>query len=308
MARRIQWLGAAIGGAMALCGALAFLLTFVPGGASAAVPRVRYYLALGDSLSQGQQPDAQGITLNTDEGYPNQLFTIEHGRIPGLTLVKFGCGGETTGSMISGRGNHLSEHFHCRPAGGSQLRAAELFLRAHDRPGQVPLVTIDIGANNVDGCVSVPLSRVATCVSAGEAAIKHDLPIIVRALRRAAPAGTRFAGMTLYDSALGAYFSASSSARALAAASVPLAHQINTDLATGFKSGGFAVADVAGAFDSYDTTHTVTWEGQSIPVNVARVCSWSWACTTPPSGPNIHPNKNGYAVIAGAFEKAIGRL
>jgi hypothetical protein len=43
-------------------------------------------------------------------------------------------------------------------------------------------------------------------------------------------------------------------------------------------------------------------------VNVARVCSWTWACTPPPSGPNIHANKNGYAVIAKAFAHAIGRL
>jgi hypothetical protein len=47
---------------------------------------------------------------------------------------------------------------------------------------------------------------------------------------------------------------------------------------------------------------------QQIPVNVARVCSWTWACQTPPSGPNIHANKNGYVVIADAFAKVIGRL
>ena len=45
-----------------------------------------------------------------------------------------------------------------------------------------------------------------------------------------------------------------------------------------------------------------------IPLNVARVCAWTWACTTPPSGPNIHANKNGYSVIASAFQKVIGRL
>ena len=64
----------------------------------------------------------------------------------------------------------------------------------------------------------------------------------------------------------------------------------------------------AGAFHSYDSTHTVTWQGNAIPVNVATVCSWTWACQTPPSGPNIHANKNGYAVIAEAFAHVIGRL
>jgi hypothetical protein len=50
----------------------------------------------------------------------------------------------------------------------------------------------------------------------------------------------------------------------------------------------------------------VSWEGQELPLNVATVCSWTWACQTPPSGPNIHANKNGYQVIANAFAAAIG--
>ena len=73
-------------------------------------------------------------------------------------------------------------------------------------------------------------------------------------------------------------------------------------------AASFRTADVAGAFKTYDSTDTVSFNGQSIPVNVARVCSWTWACTTPPSGPNIHANRNGYAVIAAAFAKVVGRL
>jgi hypothetical protein len=45
-----------------------------------------------------------------------------------------------------------------------------------------------------------------------------------------------------------------------------------------------------------------------IPVAVARICARTWACSTPPSGPNIHANKNGYLEIAGVFAKAIGKL
>ena len=66
-------------------------------------------------------------------------------------------------------------------------------------------------------------------------------------------------------------------------------------------------ADVADAFDTYDSTDTVTWESQQIPLNVSRLCSWTWGCQTPPSGPNIHANKNGYQVIANAFAAAIGK-
>ena len=281
------------------CAALALGST----GAAAAAPH--YYLALGDSLSQGVQPNAAGASLETNEGYVDQLAA----RLPSLTVVKMGCPGDTTGSMLTGHGNaKAAAIFQCVRTGGSQLKAAELFLRDHHGAGEVPLITVDIGANDVDSCANVPALQIGSCVTTGEAQIKHDLPLILHGLRETAPAGTTFAAMTLYDPVLSLYFSASSSPRALATASVPLVQQINADLTSADAGVGFRTADVAGAFDTYDTTGTVAFDGQTIPVNVARVCSWTWACTTPPSGPNIHANKNGYAVIAEAFDKVIGRL
>src|SRR5207302_4600586 len=73
--------------------------------AQARSARTRYYLALGDSLAQGMQPEAAGITVDTDQGYADQLYAIERQRIRALKLVKLGCGGETTSSFLSGRGN-----------------------------------------------------------------------------------------------------------------------------------------------------------------------------------------------------------
>jgi hypothetical protein len=172
----------------------------------------------------------------------------------------------------------------------------------------VPLVTVDIGANDVDGCASVPAAQLGKCVTTGEASIKHDLPLILKGLRAAAPAGTKFAGMTLYDSVLPAYFSTNSSTRALATASVAFLRQINGELNSADTGAGFATADVAGAFNSYDSTDMVPFRGRSVPTNVARVCDWTWGCTAPPRGPNIHANQKGYAVIAGAFAKVVGRL
>jgi lysophospholipase L1-like esterase len=266
----------------------------------------RYYLALGDSLSQGMQPDQNGTTLNTDEGYVDDIFGVEQHHIKNLQLVKLGCGGETTGSMITGQGNQFAGPLDCKPKGGSQLKAAELFLKAHHKKGQVPLITIDIGANDVDSCATA--SDLIGCVTTGENNIKTNLPVILSRLKAAAPAGTKFAGMTLYNPVLAGWFSSSSDTHNLALASTVFAKQINDDLTEADTNAGFVTADVAGAFDSYDSTDTVPFNGQSIPINVARVCSWTWACTTPPSGPNIHANKNGYAVIAQAFETAIGTL
>jgi hypothetical protein len=112
--------------------------------------------------------------------------------------------------------------------------------------------------------------------------------------------------MTLYNPVLAEYFSPTG--KSLALASPAILKVINGELAAADSQAGFRTADVGAAFKSYDGTDMVSWEGQMIPVNVARVCSWTWACNTPPSGPNIHANKNGYAVIANTFAQAVGRL
>ena len=57
--------------------------------------------------------------------------------------------------MLTGNGNSSNARaLHCDRAGGSQESAAERFLRAHHHKGEVPLVTVDIGANDVDGCAA----------------------------------------------------------------------------------------------------------------------------------------------------------
>lgn len=288
--------------------ATAGLVALVLASASAAAPRTRYYLALGDSLSQGMQPNVQGATVDTNLGYTDDLLAIERRQIPGLTLVKLGCGGDTTTSMLTGHGNDLAAKvLHCDRKGGSQLKAAELFLKAHHAAGEVPLITLDIGANDVDGCGMVPLSQLASCVETGLATIKQNLPPILSGLKKAAPKGTKFAATTLYDPFLSYYFYTGSQ-NSLWSVSVGLAKALNGELTSADQAGGFLTADVADAFDTYDSTTMVPFGGASIPADVARVCAWTWACATPPTGPNIHANIDGYSVIASAFQRVLGRL
>src|SRR5215831_9559396 len=129
--------------------------TGAAGDRHASAPAV-YYLALGDSLSQGVQPDASGASVRTRYGYPDQLYTVLRSRQPGLRLVKLGCPGETTVTMIHGG--------ICSYAGGSQLAAADRFLRAHR--GRVWLVTLDIGANDPNSCITQPsASKLTACAS-----------------------------------------------------------------------------------------------------------------------------------------------
>jgi lysophospholipase L1-like esterase len=280
----------------------------ITAGQAAAKSPVRYDVALGDSLSVGYQPNPQGKGLETNQGYTNRLLTIERKRIHGLRLVEFGCPGDTTGSLLTGHGNDAAAaQFHCNRTGGSQLKAAEAFLRHHHKKGEVALVTIDIGANDVDGCAA-PGVNVATCVATGTNAIKTNTPLILKGLRQAARPGTPLAGMTLYDPVLSGYFSTDPTQKALAQASVPLLQSINNAITAADTAAGFKTADVAGAFDSYDTADTAPYNGALVPKNVAEVCTLTWACAAPPRGPNIHANAAGYGVIAGAFAQVLGKL
>ena len=71
------------------------------GSARPIVPSAQsYYLSLGDSLAQGVQADPFGHVGDTDRGYADQLYDMIRRRYRDLGLVKLGCPGETTRSMI----------------------------------------------------------------------------------------------------------------------------------------------------------------------------------------------------------------
>jgi hypothetical protein len=139
--------------ALAVASALALTAaTAIP--ASAAVPAHRgfgghhgpeYYLSLGDSLSVGDQPNAQGVTLPTDQGYADRLYAMLRRDDRDLRLVKLGCPGETTTTLNAGGicGYAGDQRYSLTAGTGTQLAAAVEFLREHR--GQVPLITIGIG-------------------------------------------------------------------------------------------------------------------------------------------------------------------
>ncbi|MGA2321975.1 MAG: SGNH/GDSL hydrolase family protein [Solirubrobacteraceae bacterium] len=290
------------------CAAVLSLLTLAPaaGARAGGVARARYYLSLGDSLAQGMQPDGAGITVNTDEGYADQLYAIAKPRIPGLRLVKLGCGGETTSSFLTGHGNSADALLlGCNPVGGSQMAAAESFLRRHHRSGEVALLTLDIGANDVDDCA--PQAKLDTsCVLEGIEHTDADLPVILRRLRRAGAAGTPMAAMTLYDPFLQLYLTPGGQEEATAIDGY--ARELNAGLERLYRAGGFRVARVDAAFNTYDLAQTASLPGQPgpVPVAVAEVCRLTWMCAPAPVGPNIHADQAGYGVIAGAFATAFG--
>ena len=183
--------------------------------------------------------------------------------------------------------------------------AAERFLRRHGHPGEVAMVTLDIGANDVDGCQRG--GEIDTdCVIGGVERIARNLPIILRRLRRAAAPATPMAAMTLYDPFLELYLTPGGQEEALT--SVQYARNVNQGLARVYRAAGFRVAQVDSAFRTYDTSQTTSLAGQSspVPVAVAEVCRLTWMCAPAPLGPNIHANAGGYHLIAEAFLKAFG--
>jgi lysophospholipase L1-like esterase len=271
-------------------------LTSTTGGGSPqrpADPPVRYYLALGDSLSQGLQPDPAGVSFPTGQGYASQLYSALRRRDPGLRLVRLGCNGETTGTMISGGGI-------CRYPAGSQLAAALGFLRAHR--GQVALITIDIGANDPDSCITRPdIFEMATCVTQSFPSTAANLTKIMYRLRATAGDQVRIIGMNYYVPAL-AEWRDGLLGQAVARMSERVVAGYNQMLAAVYQAFGARVADVFGAFHSADFTGRVMVPGVgTVPRNVAAICQWTWECAPPPRGPNVHARPAGYGVIARAF-------
>jgi hypothetical protein len=73
---------------------------------------------------------------------------------------------------------------------------------------------------------------------------------------------------------------------------VPLTLRLNAVLTSDTKAFGFSIVNVFGAFGGAATPNP-------------NICTYTWMCTPPPVGPNIHPTDQGYSVIANTFAAAI---
>ena len=251
-----------------------------------------YYLSLGDSLSQGVQPNAAGDSVETNQGYPDQLYAALRLGNPRLRLVKLGCPGETTGTMITGG--------ICSYPQGSQLAAAVSFLKYHR--GQISLITIDIGANDLNPClILTDPTKLQECIAGALKTIGANLTYIMAELRAAGGSKVRIIGMTYYVPELAAWLTGPAGQQS-ARLSEQLAVTFNGVLSQVYQAFGARIADVFGAFHSSDFTHQVTLPSiGTVPLNVALICQWTWECAPPPRGPNEHANKIGYRVIALTF-------
>jgi hypothetical protein len=215
-------------------GRVAVLAAAVVGAATVlAVPGVShaqgpvYYLSLGDSYSVGYQPlPSPGAT----SGYTGVVAAAKN-----FQLENFGCGGATTASILSfaeqycGVTDAVNNPNNYGPAAlagtqgpvsgnQSQLQAAEAFIAAH--PGQIGLITVSIGGNDVTPCAGASVAQPyngatdpITCVVNGLGPIQANVTTLADGLRSAlttadgAKLGKKvpIVGLTYPDVLLGLY-------------------------------------------------------------------------------------------------------
>jgi lysophospholipase L1-like esterase len=271
------------GPAMKICLTLlvAVVATLIAAPVSRANTGVLYYLSLGDSLAVGEQP-SNSYFDSTNQGYADQLWRSRRTFDHGLVLVKLGCSGESTTSMVEGFpfGNRFPPPHGgavCHYQHGSQLADAVAFLEQHR--GEIAFVTIDIGANDL-------LS------GGGVTAIEANLPLILTALRTAAGADVPIVGMNYYDPLLALIWFTTFDLDALSAEAQ--SDVLNGTLEGIYSSFGDPVAKVDEAFANTD----LTIQPDGLPLNVQRLCQWTWIC----AAGDVHANADGYAVIAEAFD------
>lgn len=233
----------------------------------------QHYLALGDSLAFGFQPNG-----DFTHGYVPDLFQILQNE--GTKDVKdLGCPGESSTTFINGG---------CTAPGAppppyTQLGAALTYLQAN--AGKVSPVTLAIGADDL-----LKDFNPSTC-TVTEPKFDNDLATldtnltgtILPALLKALTVKGRVTGdivmMNYYDPF-----------QNICLNSVSFVQTVNQHLANDVSRFGIIV-DVFTAFGGATTPNQ-------------KICSYTWICSPPP-GPDIHPTDLGYSVIANTFAAAI---
>jgi lysophospholipase L1-like esterase len=217
--------------------------------------------------------------VRTDQGYADDLTAMEQRRWHGLRLVDFGCPGITAQGALDGVGA-------CRYPSGSEVGTAVRFIEDH--PGEVVLVTVDFGFNDVWPCLTNEHVD-QRCVDAAIERVARAVPEILTEIRAAGDRKLLIVGLQHGDPYVAdAFFGHVRFANA----TVAVFDRLNDVLSAAYARAGAVVAQVP------DTGPNATAPGA-----VQTACAQTWMCTDR----NIHPTPAGYRVIAGAIASAIDR-
>ena len=254
------------------------VFAFIPSRAHASYAFVgvkNYYLALGDSLSFGYQPN-----LDWSHGYPAQWNTDlqKHGS---KSFTNYGCNGETSATFING-GCPYAYALHNYYV-GSQLNAALSFLSSH--AGQVSPVSLDIGANDL-----LPDINSSTCVvsstwntdlaNVDSRLTGTILPKLVNALTDST--GNRTGDLVMMN-----YYNPYQNQ---CPNDLSYIQTLNQHLAADAAQFNVPISDVLTAFGGTTTPNP-------------NICTYTWMCSI---FKDIHATTRGYNVIATTFEHGVG--
>lgn len=256
-----------------------------------------YYLALGDSLAFGFQPNK-----DYDHGYAQQWFALLQAK-GSRSFTDYGCPGQSSTAMYTEHGCPFPSH-DAYPDDVTQLQAAIDFITTHKH--QVSPVSLDIGANDLIPHITfVPDPTSPTGVSCVDPTLAEDeatldanlrntiLPQLVEALKNR---GGHLTGDLVV---MNYYFPFQN----ICPKQIPLFEDFNSHITTDVQVVASAqhvsipIADVFSAFG-----------GAAFPN--PNTCTYTWICS---SFRDIHatggqPGEpgNGYGVIAQTFNSLIG--
>lgn len=238
----------------------------------------RYYLALGESLSFGYQPN-----LDFADGFVDDVFADLHAQSPAVALVNYACAGETSLTMI--QGNCPAHLIHHNAYSGPQLTAAVNFLRGHS--GRVAPITLGVGSNDLlpdwDTTTCSPVSNATADLARLDASLTQTiLPQLTAAV--SPPLGTTSPNFLLLN-----YYNPFARACPGSAAFI---HQLNDHLAADAAQFHIPVVDVYNAFGG--DAHMAD-----------NLCIYTWVCDSNVNN-DIHPTTVGYHIMAQAVEQALG--
>lgn len=241
------------------------------------------YLALGDSLGFGFQPNG-----DFTHGYADDFF--QNLQSQGTrTLENLSCNGETTVTMINGG---CVDKFQNKVAyAGAQLSAAVAFLNAHR--GQVSPVTLDVGADNFLLHNDINSANSPNC-TVNTAQFNSDLAQVDADLTNTIlpelTAALTVNGQRTGDLIIPNYYDPLQN---LCPNQVSLSQEINAHIASDASRFGAIMVDIFTAFGGPATPNNnlpvLTWITSNFPLDLA-----------------IHPRSVGYQLMATTIEQTVG--
>jgi lysophospholipase L1-like esterase len=233
-----------------------------------------YYLALGDSMAFGYQPDKGVKPATFHTGYVDLLAARLAKLSPKIQVVNYGCPGESTVTFTRGGCDWLKGGMKLHdPFKGSQVDAAVAFLKAH--PGKVSPITLTLWGNDL-----YPLSQQAKGAPKAIAAFEKRFSTILERLRAAAPKAEIIVS--------GAW---NPEANALWKTE-PLYRSVDKAIGRAAATSRARVANMWAAFNSGNRA-----------AQKARLCKVTYFCS---KGGDPHPTNAGYQAMADAFWAASG--